>query len=202
MRPRLLAVACMVILCWAAISGRIRAQSSGDPSALIEWSANRSLTIKDFKGKIPARAAEASRSLVAIEASWECEGGKGSWRARAVFDSGRSWWREPVQNIWQGTDTPSLLAPKDDGGRSLLAHEQLHFDLTEIWARKIRERFTTLPAACKTPGGSHAFDHAIAEMERDWQDEQARYDKETGNGMDAGRQKAWAARAAKALNEP
>ena len=202
MRPRLVAVACFVILAWASIGGRVRAQSSGDPAALIEWSATRSLTIRDFKGKIPGRASEASRSWVAIEASWECESGQGSSRARAVFDPSRSWWREPVQSLWQGNDAPSLLAPKDDGGRGLLLHEQLHFDLTEIWARRIRELLLALPAACKTPGGSHAFERTIGEMERDWQDEQARYDKETANGMDAGRQKAWAAKAAKALNEP
>ncbi len=38
-------------------------------------------------------------------------------------------------------------------------------------------------------------------MERDWLDEQKRYDRETGNGMDAGRQRAWAARTEKALEE-
>jgi hypothetical protein len=85
--------------------------------------------------------------------------------------------------------------------RSLLAHEQLHFDLTELWARRIRELFKTLPAACRTSGALHALDVTIAELERDWQDEQKRYDKETANGVDAGRQKAWAARTAKALNE-
>jgi hypothetical protein len=201
MTPRLLAVACMLVLCCAFASGRVRAQASGAPSAFIEWSADRSLTIKDFKGKIPTLATAASLSWVAIEASWECENGKGSWRARAAFDPSQSWWREINQNIWQGSNDPSLLAPKDDGGRSLLAHEQLHFDLTELWARKIRELLKTLPSACKTPGASHVFETTIAQMERDWQEEQKRYDKETDHGADVARQKAWAARTAKALKE-
>ena len=141
MALRFLAASWMLILCSMSVSGQGGAQTSNESTSVIEWSADRALTVKDFKGKIRAKATdEASLSWVAIEASWECENGQGSSRARAVFDPSRSSWREMNQNIWQGTDDPSLLGPKDDGGRSLLAHEQLHFDLTELWARKIRVR--------------------------------------------------------------
>lgn len=198
MTTRFIALTGVLLICCAS---RMFAQTPAD-SPLLEWSADRALTIKDFKGKIPLRAAEASRSWVAIEASWECENGMGSWVARAVFDPNRSWWRELNQNIWQRSDGPPLLAPKDEGGRSLLAHEQLHFDLTELWARRVRELLRTLATACKAPGGAHDLEASVAAIERDWSEEQARYNKETSNGTDAFRQKAWEAKTAKALNEP
>jgi hypothetical protein len=198
MTPRLCAVVCALVLCPAA-AGSVRAQAPADPSAFIEWSADRPLAITDFRGKSPSRSTEASLSWVAIEASWDCDQGKASWQVRAVFDPARSSWREANQNLWKRPEDNSLMAPKDDGGRSVLAHEQLHFDLTELWARKIRALLSTLPAACKTPGGSRVFEPAIADMQHDWQDEQTRYDTETDHGMNAIRQKAWAANTARAL---
>jgi hypothetical protein len=198
MAPRLLAFVCLLI---AGGGSHAAAQTSGDPSTFFEWSADRPLAIKDFKGKIPARATESSRSWVAIEASWECADGKGSWQVRAVFDPNRSFWRPITQDLWKGSDDLSLMAPHDDDGRGLLSHEQLHFDLTELWARKIRGALKALPAACKTPAGARGFDNSIAQMERAWQEEQQRYDKETSHGTDPGRQKAWAKKAAAALKE-
>jgi hypothetical protein len=204
MTPRLVTTVCVAVLlaCCTVESRRVQAQQSVDSAALIEWSADRPLTIKDFRGKVPARDAESSsRSWVAIQAAWECEGGKASWHARAVFDPGKSFWRPIARDLWQAADDPSLLAPKDDGGAALLAHEQLHFDLTEVWARRILDLLKTLPAACKTPSGAHGFDTVVAEMERDWRDEQQRYDKETVHGTDFRAQRTWAVKTAKALKD-
>jgi Bacterial protein of unknown function (DUF922) len=196
MKPRLCAGAfALAIGCASAV----HAQAGGDPPPVIEWSADRPLTIRDFKGKAPARATAASLSSVAIEASWECDGGRGTWRARAVFDPAWSWWREINQNIWQSGDAPSLMAPKDDGGRGLLAHEQVHFDLTEIWAGRIRAALASLESACRTPGGSRTIEQSVADLQRGWQDEQKKYDQDTDHGLDAARQRDWTAKAARTL---
>jgi len=192
MTPRTVAFVACVVMCCAA---RARAQASADPSPLIEWSAARPLTTNDFKGKIPLRGAEASLSFVAIEASWECEEGSGASRARAVFDPRQSWWRKR-------SDNASLLLHIDEGDRGLLAHEQRHFDLTELWARKVRDALKALPEACRTPGASATLKAEIDELEHKWQDEQARYDKETRHGTDQTSQSAWAAKTAAALREP
>ncbi|HEV3216639.1 MAG TPA: DUF922 domain-containing protein [Vicinamibacterales bacterium] len=193
---------CGVVIVLAVCCGaRAHAQSQKSDLPLVEWSTGRRLAVKDFKGRIPARAPEASLSWVAIEAAWECREGKASAQARAVFDPNRSWWRDPVPNLWQNVDDASLLPRRDDGGRSLLAHEQLHFDMTEVWARRIREKFKALPSFCRTPGGPGEFEKAIGDMEREWQEEQQRYDKETGHGTDAARQRSWAQNVTKALRE-
>ena len=94
-----------------------------------------------------------------------------------------------------------MLASRDEGGRALLEHEQLHFDMTEVWARRIRDAFKTLPAACRTSGGPRGFEKVITDIERQWQEEQQRYDRETGNGTDASRQRAWMQKVAKALRD-
>jgi hypothetical protein len=198
MRWSLCALAIVLAMCAAS---RARAQSQSGDLPLIEWSESRKLAINDFKGKIPSRANEASLSWVAIEASWECQDGKGSSRSRAVFDPNRSWWREAIPNLWQNVDDVSPLAPRDDGSRALLAHEQLHLDMTEVWSRRIREKFETLPMVCRTTGAISGFEKTIVGMEREWQEEQQRYDRETGHGTDGVRQRAWVQKTARALRD-
>ena len=198
MRALLWVVAVVLAVCAAA---RLQAQTPAGDLALVEWSVGRRLAVKDFRAKIPSRAAEASLSWVAIEAAWECQEGRASSQARAVFDPNRSWWKDALPNLWQNVDDASLLAPPDNGGRALLAHEQLHFDMTEVWARRIREKFKALPSFCGIPGGPGQFEKAIGDMEREWQEEQQRYDRETSHGADAARQRAWAQKVAKTLQE-
>jgi len=192
------AVAIALAVCGAA---RPRAQHQTLDVPLIEWSSGRKLAVADFKGKIPSRGNLASLSSVLIDVAWECREGTATSHARAVFDPNGSWWRDPSPNLWQNADGPSLLASGDQGARALLEHEQLHFDMTEVSARRIRDAFKTLPAACRTSGGPRGFEKVITDIERQWQDEQQRYDRETGNGTDASRQRTWMQKVAKALRD-
>jgi hypothetical protein len=191
-------VAVVLAVCSGA---RAYAQTPRGDLPLVEWSVGRKLAVQDFRGRIASRVPEASLSWVAIEATWECREGRASSQARAVFDPNRSWWTAALPNLWQNVDDASLLGPRDAGERALLAHEQLHFDMTEVWARRIREKFKTLPSFCRTPGGPKDFEKAIGDLEREWQEEQQRYDKETAHGTDAARQRAWARKVAKTLQE-
>ncbi len=171
-------------------------------SGIIEWSNARKLTRADFKGRIPARGSDASRSWVLIDASWECRDGIGTSDARAVFDPARSWWKDPSPNLWRDVDAAATLRTRsNDGEVLLLAHEQLHFDLTEIWARKVRAALADLPAACKSREGISQMRKTIEALQREWQAEQAKYDRETDHGADARRQAAWEANTRKTLAE-
>jgi hypothetical protein len=196
MRSTLCALAIVLALCGAT---RAFSQAPDGRSALIEWSADRKLDIRDFKARVPALSGDASRSWVAIETDWGCREGQAFSEARAVFDPSRSWWRNVDGNLWQGSDDSLLLSPRDDHGRALLVHEQVHFDLTEVWARKIRAQFKALPEACKVPGGTRGIENAIADFERGWEREQKTYDDDTDHGANAVRQKAWTLKTEKAL---
>ena len=166
----------------------------------IEWSSERRLSKDDFRGRVPAGAANASQSWLNIDATWECEAGELFGSARATFDPARSWWRSAQGNIWEGAGqrTSGVDRTHVEARRSvvqrdmqLLEHEQLHFDLTEIAARRIRERFDDLKGACGEQGGTEGLQHEIAQIDRELQDEQRRYDRETNHGTNPVVQDQW-----------
>ena len=97
---------------------------SQDGSARIAWARDRSLTWTDFQAKAPAQAVEAAGSCVGFGVSWECVDAGITFVVKAAFDPAQSWVRA-------GSETDALLR-----------HEQTHFDLTELFARRLRKQFT------------------------------------------------------------
>ena len=167
---------------------------------LIEWSIERRLSRDDFKGRVPSAAQNTSLSWLNVEASWACDGDKLTGTARAFFDPARSWWRVAQGNIWEGVGERSggVSRTHVDVRRSaaqrdvqLLEHEQVHFDLTEIAARKVRSRFEELADSCGSPGATEGLQDDLAQIDRDLQDEQRRYDRETNHGLNAVAQDRW-----------
>ena len=165
----------------------------------IGWSSERSLRRADFQGRPPVAATNASMSWLEIDASWECEDGKLVATVRAVFHPARSWWRTSPGSIWGDSagvgdaSRAQLEARRSAGQRDaqLLAHEQLHFDLTELAARRIRNRFEEFKDACSEPGGTEPLRRLVTEIDRELQEEQRRYDRETANGVNAQAQDQW-----------
>ncbi len=165
----------------------------------IEWSRERRLTKSDFKGRIPAAASNASMSSISIDASWECVGGELVAAARATFEPSRSWWRGAGGSVWgsPGERFSSSQAQLDarrgtlQRDIQLLEHEQLHFDIAEVVVRTIRARFAGFKNACAEPGGTDEIQPVVVEADRELQEEQQRYDRETGHGTNARAQEEW-----------
>ena len=82
----------------------------------------------------------------------------------------------------------------------LLEHEQLHFDIAEVAVRKIRARFADFKNACAEPGGTEPIQQMVVEADRELQEEQQRYDRETGHGINARAQEQWRRRIRALLN--
>jgi len=162
---------------------------------VIEWSSERRLSKADFKGRVPASAGNASMSWLNIDLSWGCEAGELVASARATFDPSRSWWRPASGNIWQAEKGSAVQRDAQ-----LLQHEQTHFDLTEIAVRRIRKRLDELKDACEEPGGTEAVPHDVAKIDRELQEEQRRYDRETGHGTNVSAQARWTARVKRLLH--
>src|SRR6266540_1674146 len=163
---------------FAAVAGGVDA---GEP---IEWSQDVKLTPEHFRQKIPAAAAAGAHSWVGLDVSWECAEGTARSRVRAVFDPERSWWRGGAPNIWGGVEeglSRSQLANRRTAAQrddDLLRHERLHFDLTELTARKIRKALDGLPGVCAGGMGREGIENSIGRIEREWTADQIRYDKE------------------------
>jgi hypothetical protein len=183
--------ACLVAVLCATLAGV--AQET------IEWSSERRLKKDDFRGRPPANAASASLSWINIDTEWECEGDELFATARATFDPSRSWWRNSHGNIWgnAGERMTSSRAQREARrsvmqlDQQLLEHEQLHFDIAETNVRRIRERFAEFKNVCADPDGTAPVHAMIARADRELQEEQQRYDRETGHGVNARVQEQW-----------
>lgn len=171
----------------------------------IEWSKDFKLTQREFRNKVPPASTDTAHSWVGLDVAWECREGQARSHARAIFDPEQSWWRGDVSSIWGGIDAGlsrsqlenrRTAAERDD---DLLRHEQLHFDLTEVAARKIRAQLAGLARICATAGSTSGIDKATAEIERQWTDEQVRYDKDTDHGANRVTQRQWELRVRRAL---
>jgi hypothetical protein len=176
------------------------AASAVAAQGVIEWSSGRRLAKDDFRGRVPATTSRTSLSWLDIDTSWHCEGTTLLATARVTFDPARSWWRSAQGNIWEGAGqrTSGVSRTHLEVRRSvvqrdmqLLEHEQLHFDLAEVAARKIRKRFDELKGACADPAGPVELPAFVADVDRELQEEQRRYDRETDHGTNGAAQDQW-----------
>jgi len=87
------------------------------PSAEIRWQETRKLTFADFKGAVPAFSSWAATTQSTINFSYSETNGKlSNVIVYASFTPEKSWMRKRIPEV--------------------LAHEQIHFDITEVFARK------------------------------------------------------------------
>lgn len=139
----------------------------------IVWSADRKLTWDDFKG-VPDRKAFPN-ALAVTNSGFGFETGFNAFKAGNLF----------VQATFNNYG--SWVIPK---GRTdyVLRHEQIHFDLTEIYSRKLRKAFAD--AKIKPQESARAkqiFDAIFAELNK----RQEKYDNETKRGEKDSTQKYW-----------
>ena len=77
---------------------------------------------------------------------------------------------------------------KDKGNSYILGHEQLHFDLTELYARKFREQLTLLKVNQNLKAQMSRLHTAINEA---LNETQKRYDEQTHHSINVELQKQW-----------
>jgi len=150
----------------------------------IAWTAGRRLTWNDFQGDPPTDGSEGAKTSYTLYSAWKCRGSAFEFRVIAGFRPRQSWVRGVVLN-----DTTQR--------RTVLGHEQTHFDLAEVHARIMRRAFGDLTQPCaKTDAQLSALAQRLTQEEKA---EQRRYDAETNHGLRASQQGAWSAAVARRL---
>jgi hypothetical protein len=148
----------------------------------IQWDPTYRLTWDDFRADPPRSQRVAATTASGISYSYRTKGPSGNYRLDyevvAYFYPERSWYH------------PDLC------DSVVLSHEQLHFDISELYARRMREIL-----------GSRTFDGNVraevrkifARINRELSEFQNRYDMETDFSRDHEAQARWNAQIAERL---
>lgn len=137
------------------------------------WCNKDKLKWEDFKGKIPD---EENRSYLKAASAFQLtpvrveKNNVLSYNIRIVFERYEAW----------TMDTSNYL----------LAHEQLHFDIAELYARKLRKAIQDVPKTNWNPT-EEVFNTIIQKLYLEFANMQAEYDKQTIHGIIAESQIKW-----------
>jgi lipopolysaccharide export LptBFGC system permease protein LptF len=135
----------------------------------IPYKESRKLTWDDYKGPADAASPYQAKTESMLNIDVSAKGAEATITMQTMFDKNKSW----------------VKTRRDE----LLQHEQTHFDISELWARKFRQRIKgkTFPIA--------TFQATLNSMHADIRKEghtmQAEYDKETEHSVNAAAQKKW-----------
>lgn len=151
-------------------------RTTGATAALLQtenqivWSETR-LKWDDYQGNPDPNSPRDAVTTSGVVGTFRCDTTGFSFDVKAVFDKSQSW-------VKAGKQTDALLA-----------HEQGHFDLSEVVARKARKELSELKDPCKDNGDrAQKILDRIADEENK---EQEQYDKQTDHGTDPKKQQQW-----------
>ncbi len=138
---------------------------------IIYWSDIEKLEWSDFEGRprydYNQVSALTSSGIVDYKG---CKDGKIIYKIRAYFEKKNSWVKKEAFTDYH------------------LAHEQLHFDITELFARKLRKMLAQRDFKC---GEEAEFEKFVQNSLEAWQSNQKNYDILTRHSMDTLAQREW-----------
>lgn len=145
---------------------------SQNTDSLKFWCNKDKLRWDDFKGKIPDNgnsylSAGTGYGLIPVRTR---KNDLLSYDIKLVFKKYESW--------------------KKDTAEYLLAHEQLHFDIAELYARKLRKAIQDVPKTNRNPT-EEVFNTVIQKLYLENASMQRKYDEETIHGIIAESQIKW-----------
>lgn len=152
------------------------------PEGSIPWSASKRLEWSDFKAQLPPDASSAATTASGISYTYSANimhhEVELDFEVTAYFYPNESWYK------------PTLAS------ENLLQHEQLHFDISELFARKMRLKLrqTTFTENVKTE-----IRKIYRETLKELSDFQDKYDWETNFSRNEEMQKQWNTRIREAL---
>jgi hypothetical protein len=142
------------------------------PGDMIPWQQEYRVVWSDFKGAVPAGAGNAALTSYHTTLNIGYSSEKGfSYTVRCEFDRNRSWVRVKTAEV--------------------LEHERGHFDIGEVYARKLRERLSRFNYRA---GSGNALNRVYDSVMKACGKVQQLYDDETDYSRDRSGQQRWNAR--------
>lgn len=135
----------------------------------ILWMENQYPTWSDYKGKPKNNGMVAETSTI-IEISFGVKNGVVFTKVNCAFLPLNSWVHDKQKSDY------------------ILKHELLHFDITELYARKLRKRFAS---EIKTEKDYPKINKIYREIISEWQNKQQQYDGETNHSINKDAQILW-----------
>jgi len=161
-----------LMICFCANS--LKAQT---PDTLVVWKAGRPLQWNDFNGPIDYTSSFEATTYTSMRYvyTWRLENGTYHivFKTHGYMHTNTSW-----SHVNKQTDY-------------LLGHEQLHFDITELFARKLLEAYKAETFDPKAPDLKQKIARICTEMEVQRNAMQKRYDEETNHCKNHEAQHSW-----------
>ena len=150
----------------------------------IAWSPEKKLAWQDFRGKAPSNDRAAATTASGISYQFSTSGSNGEieldFLVSTFFYPKKSWYQ------------PSLC------DSLILSHEQLHFDISELYARKMRNR---LASSSFTQNVKAEFKQIYKEVLEELEEFQNLYDDQTNFSRDVEQQLIWNNKIQEALSK-
>ena len=156
----------LIILSVIFLPVLVQAQKNDD---LIHWNKRQQLSWSDYQGKAESDAGAAASTATYLGVEYNFKDGKLGYVITCSFSRSRSWGLH-----------------KND---YILSHEQGHFDIAEIFARKLHQRLKAYQIDKKT------YQTDLRDIYENTMDEkeemQNRYDRETNQSINKEKQAEW-----------
>jgi hypothetical protein len=151
----------------------------GQDDSLIDWNVNIKLVWDDFKKEADPNSPNAAltSSMIKYDFAYNSDGGL-KFHIHCQFDKNKSWGRVKTDYI--------------------LSHEQGHFDIAEICARKLNKSFKEYTP---TPNIKKEISKIYFGIIEEFQTMQDQYDAETNNSINHPKQEEWLKRISGQLKE-
>lgn len=147
----------------------LNAHTQEKKDSILRWTESYKLTKSDFKGKAPNRTKWAAITTYLIFA----EGTSTSTLPKYVIEA-----RFNRYSSWMKVDSSYVII-----------HEQLHFDIAELFARKMRNQLSILYS--RKEKNTNVYNKALIAINQACFQMQRKYDTETVHGTIFSKQKKW-----------
>tara|TARA_R100000935_G_scaffold23395_3_gene42763 strand:- start:5446 stop:6045 length:600 start_codon:yes stop_codon:yes gene_type:complete len=165
----------------------INAQGGSNGQSIIDWDSARKLRWTDFKGKVDPNKFGSAMTSHKIEIL----------PTNVLVDE-----NDNIQNYEQMTVEAQFFTNKSwttSNNNDILKHEQLHFDIAELYARKIRKRFEELKSDGVATFSKYQECYTI--FWKECRKIQKQYDNETSHGQYKNVNQRWATNITNQLEE-